>query len=246
MSENTKELTFYKLKVSQRIYRFFKAGMDFVIALTLLILLFLPLVITAIAIKIDSKGPVFFTQKRIGKNGKLFKCIKFRSMKISADHEIAPYEFTEANAYITRVGKFIRKFSIDELPQLFCVLTFKMSLIGYRPSQPCETELNTARGQCNMYQIRPGLSGWAQINGRDFLAAQPIKKAKYDAYYLQKLSFWLDIKIFFLTIVKVFKREDVREGVVEDEQECAEERQEEMPATRVKKITEERGEEKGA
>ncbi len=222
-TKELEEVTFYKLKVSQKIYRVIKAGLDFIIALLAVLILALPMIIIAIAIKIDSKGPVFFAQKRIGKGGKEFTCLKFRSMAVNANHEVAPYEFAEAEAYITRVGKVIRKLSLDELPQLFCILTFKMSLIGYRPSQPVETELNDARAAYNMYQIRPGLSGWAQINGRDVLAAQPTKKAKFDAYYLRHFSMWMDIKIFFLTIVKVFKHEGVKEGVVEENSEEEEE-----------------------
>ena len=210
-------LSTYKLKTSQKIYRFVKTVMDFFAALVALIILSPLFVIVAIAIKIDSHGPVFFVQKRIGKNGKLFNCIKFRSMSVDARHDIAGYEYANAASYVTRVGAFIRKFSIDELPQLFNILTFKMSLIGFRPSQENETELNTARESYDMYQIRPGISGWAQINGRDILAATPRKKAAYDAYYLEHFSFWLDIKIFFMTIVKVFKSDSVVEGVIGQE-----------------------------
>lgn len=140
-------------------------------------------------------------------------------MSVEAKPDIAGYQYAEVNSYITKVGAFLRKTSLDELPQLFCILTFKMSLIGYRPSQSSETELNDAREMYNMYQIRPGVSGWAQINGRDVLAAQPKKKARYDAYYLQRFSFWLDIKIFFLTIIKVFIRDGFGEGVIKKEQE---------------------------
>lgn len=206
----------YKLKGSQKFYRFLKAWADFFIALVAVIILSPVFVITAIAIKIDSKGPVFFKQPRIGKNGKLFNCIKFRSMSTEARHDVAGYEYAEVNSYITKVGKVIRKLSIDELPQLFNMLTFKMSLIGYRPSQSNEIELNTAREDYDMYQVRPGITGWAQINGRDVLAAQPVKKASFDAYYLHKFSLWLDIKIFFLTIIRVFKSDDVQEGVLKE------------------------------
>lgn len=208
----------YKLKASQKVFVFFKAIADFVIALIALLILIPVFVITAIAIKIDSKGPVFFVQKRIGKGGKEFNCIKFRSMSQDARHDVAGYEYQEVTSYITKVGKFIRKTSIDELPQLFCLLTFKMSLIGYRPSQSNEHELNDAREAYNMYQIRPGISGWAQVNGRDVLAAQPKKKAAYDAYYLKNISLWLDIKIFFMTIIKVFKSDGVSEGVVNSDE----------------------------
>lgn len=205
----------YKLKARQKIYRFFKGLADFWIALIALIVLSPLFLVVAIAIKIDSPGPVFFVQKRIGKNGKLFNCIKFRSMSTEARPDVAGYEYAEVSSYVTKTGAFIRKFSIDELPQFFNILTFKMSLIGFRPSQENETELNTARESYDMYQIRPGISGWAQVNGRDVLAAQPTKKAEYDAYYLKNFSLWLDIKIFFMTLVKVFKSDDVVEGVIE-------------------------------
>lgn len=213
----------YKLKISQKIYRFVKAIMDFLIALIALIVLSPLFIIVAIAIKIDSPGPVFFVQKRIGKNGKLFNCIKFRSMSVDARHDVAGYEYENVSSYVTKTGAFIRRFSIDELPQFFNILTFRMSLIGFRPSQENETELNTARESYDMYQVRPGISGWAQVNGRDVLAANPKKKAEYDAYYLEYFSLWLDIKIFFMTIVKVFKSDDVVEGVIEVPQDSGDE-----------------------
>lgn len=213
----------YKLKTSQKAYRTIKAVMDFIIALIALIVLSPLFIVVAIAIKVDSPGPVFFVQKRIGKGGKLFNCIKFRSMSIDARHDIAGYEYENAKSYVTKTGAFIRKFSIDELPQLFNILTLKMSLIGFRPSQENETELNDARESYNLYQVRPGISGWAQINGRDILAANPKKKAKYDAYYLEHFSLGLDIKIFFITIVKVFKSDDVAEGVIKTPQDGVDE-----------------------
>lgn len=213
----------YKLKTSQKMYRFVKAIMDFLIALFALIVLFPLFIIVAVAIKIDSPGPVFFVQKRVGKNGKLFNCVKFRSMSVDARPDVAGYEYENVSSYVTKTGAFIRKFSIDELPQFFNMLTFKMSLIGFRPSQENETELNTARESYEMYQIRPGISGWAQVNGRDVLAANPKKKAEYDAYYLEHFSLWLDIKIFFMTIVRVFKSDDVVEGVIEVPQDSLDE-----------------------
>ena len=213
----------YKLNIGQKIYRAIKAGIDFIVALVALIVLSPLFLIVAIAIKVDSKGPVFFTQKRIGKDGKMFTCIKFRSMSVEARHDVAGYEYEEMKAYITKTGAFIRRFSIDELPQLLNMLTFKMSLIGYRPSQDNETELNTARESYDLYQTRPGITGWAQVNGRDILAANPKKKAEYDAYYLEHFSLWLDIKIFFITIVKVFKSDDIAEGVIDVSQESVQE-----------------------
>lgn len=205
----------YRLNLRQRIYRFIKAIMDFVIALTALIVLLPLFLVVAVAIKIDSPGPVFFVQKRIGRNGKLFNCVKFRSMVCDAQPYVATFEYKNVQSYITKVGARIRRFSIDELPQLFNVLAFQMSLIGFRPTIANETELDDARKNLDVYQIRPGISGWAQVNGRDFLAANPKKKAEYDAYYLKHLSLWLDIKIFFMTIVKVLKKDGVMEGLAE-------------------------------
>ena len=203
----------YLLSLRQRGYRVIKAVADFFIALCAIALLFPLFLIVALAIKLDSRGPVFFVQKRVGRGGKLFRCVKFRTMTTDANHEVAGYEYAEVTSYITRVGRFLRKTSIDELPQLFNMLTFKMSLIGYRPSQPCETELNDARKAHNVYQLAPGISGWAQVNGRDLLAAHPTKKAEFDAYYLKHFSLLMDVKIFFLTIKTVLSSSDIAEGI---------------------------------
>lgn len=209
----------YRLNLGQKIYLIIKAIMDFIVALAALIVLSPLFIIVAIAIKIDSPGPVFFVQKRIGKGGKLFNCVKFRSMAVEARPDVAGYQYEGVQSYVTKVGAFIRRYSIDELPQLFNILTFKMSLIGYRPSQSNETELNEARESYDMYQILPGISGWAQVNGRDILAANPKKKAEFDAYYLEHFSLWLDIKIFFMTFGKIFGGDDVVEGVIETTEE---------------------------
>ena len=208
----------YLLSLRQRGYRVIKAVADFFIALCAIALLFPLFLIVALAIKLDSRGPVFFVQKRVGRGGKLFRCVKFRTMTTDANHEVAGYEYAEVTSYITRVGRFLRKTSIDELPQLFNMLTFKMSLIGYRPSQPCETELNDARKAHNVHQLAPGISGWAQVNGRDLLAAHPTKKAEFDAYYLKHFSLLMDVKIFFLTIKTVLSSSDIAEGVCTEEE----------------------------
>lgn len=202
----------HRLTFLQKIYIGVKSVADFFLALTALLLLSPLFLVVAIAIKLDSPGPVFFVQKRIGKGGKPFNCIKFRSMSMDAKHDVASYQYPEVHEHITKVGAFIRKTSIDELPQFFSLLTFKMSLIGYRPSQTCETELNEARESLGVPQIKPGITGWAQINGRDLLAANPTQKAEYDAFYLQNLSPWLDIKIFFRTIPVVLKAAGYKEG----------------------------------
>lgn len=207
----------YKLKPGQVIYGFVKAVLDFLIALIALVILAPFFLIIAIVIKLDSPGPVFFIQKRIGKHGKLFNCIKFRSMFVEARHDVASYAFEDVDSYITKVGAFMRRFSIDELPQFINILTFSMSLIGYRPSQQSEQELHDARMHYDIYQIRPGISGWAQVNGRDVLAANPKEKAEHDKYYLENFSLWLDIKIFFMTIVKVLKCDGFAEGVIKEQ-----------------------------
>ena len=208
------DIEIYKLKLSQRIYVGFKTIIDFLIALVGLIICIIPFIIIAIAIKCDSKGPVFFKHKRIGKNGKKFVFIKFRSMSIEAKPDIAGYEYSGVDSYITKVGAFLRKTSLDELPQFFSLLIGKMSLIGYRPAQESEIELNNARKEFDLYQIKPGITGWAQVNGRDILASRPTLKAKYDGYYLKHISLGLDIKIFFMTIIKVLKHSDIEEGKV--------------------------------
>lgn len=209
----------YKLTGAQKLYVAFKALVDFFIGLVGIIVFAIPMAIIAIAIKLDSPGPVFFKQQRIGKNGKDYNILKFRSMSQNARHDVAGYEYKEASSYITRVGNFIRKTSLDELPQFFLLLTGKMSLIGYRPSQENETELNTAREKLDLYQIRPGISGWAQVNGRDILASHPTLKAQYDGYYLEHISPLLDIKIILLTIYKVLSSKDIQEGMIEGLQE---------------------------
>lgn len=208
----------YKLTFGQKFYLAIRSGLDFIFALLALIVLSPLFVIVAIAIKVDSKGPVFFVQKRIGKNGKEFNCVKFRSMAQEANHSVAGYQYAEVNSYITKVGHFIRKFSIDELPQIFNILAFQMGWIGFRPCLSSEPELHIARQQLKVYQIKPGLSGWAQVNGRDVLGANFKRKAEFDAYYLKNVNLWLDIKIFFMTIGKVFSASDVEEGVISNDQ----------------------------
>lgn len=216
--ENKKycEIENYTLTFWQKVYVKIKVLIDFVIGVIGLIICAIPFCVIAVAIKLDSKGPVFFTHKRIGYKGKEFNCTKFRSMRTDARHDIAGYQYADVNSYITKVGAFLRKTSLDELPQLFSLVTGKMSLIGYRPSQKSEDELNTAREGFNLYQIRPGITGWAQINGRDILAAHPTLKAKYDGYYLKHISPWLDIRILFLTIWKVLKHSDIEEGELKE------------------------------
>lgn len=184
-----------------------------------IVIFFIPMVIIAIAIKIDDPGPVFFKQKRIGKKkkGKItyFNIWKFRSMKMSAPKDCPTYLFENADQYITRVGRFIRKTSLDELPQIYLVLIGKLSFIGPRPVV-WEQELIEERERYGANDILPGITGLAQINGRDKLGCY--KKAKYDGDYTAAINagkfkgFIMDVKCFFWTIKVVFKMDGVVEG----------------------------------
>lgn len=186
-------------------YRFVKRSFDIVVSLLMLIVLSPLMLIIAIAVKCDSKGGVIFKQKRIGKNGKPFSCYKFRSMKINAPHDCATSRLENPEQYQTRVGRFLRKTSLDELPQLWCVFVGSMSFIGYRPLCTTEEKCNEMRQKLNVFSVRPGISGYAQVHGRDNLYYK--NKAILDAEYVQKASLWLDLKLMFQTVAVVLKRE---------------------------------------
>ena len=186
-------------------YKFFKRLFDIVVSLIALIVLSPIMLITAIAIKCDSKGPVFFKQKRIGRKGKSFNCYKFRSMKITAPSDTATSILENPEQYITRVGRILRRFSLDELPQLFCSFIGTMSIIGYRPLVLTETNCNDMREKLGVFEFRPGISGYAQVHGRDDVYYK--NKAILDAEYVKKASLWLDLKLIFQTVGVVLKRE---------------------------------------
>lgn len=189
---------------------FFKRFFDIVLSLCGIIVFALPMLIIAIAIKIDSKGPVIFKTQRVGKNCKSFKFYKFRSMRTDAPKDCAPRLLQQD--YVTKLGKFLRKTSLDELPQMFCILKGDMSIIGPRPAGISETDLVSEREKYGANAVLPGLTGLAQVRGRDVLASHPEEKAKVDGEYVEKITFWKDLKIFFLTIGKVFKHSDIVEG----------------------------------
>ena len=201
-------------------YRFVKRSFD-VFASLLGLIIALPLfIVIAIAIKFDSKGPVIFKQDRIGKGGKVFKCLKFRSMKIDTPHDVATAELEHPERCYTKVGRFLRRFSLDELPQFWCVFVGKMSFIGYRPIILAETECNEMRARLGVYAMRPGISGYAQVHGRDELVYQ--NKAILDAEYVKHASIIFDIKLVFHTIACVLKRDGNDAEHVIPEKECAE------------------------
>lgn len=164
----------------------------------------------AIAIKIDDPGPVFFRQKRVGIHKTYFQIMKFRTMKMETPHDVPTHLLENPQQYITRVGKFLRKTSLDELPQLFQIFTGKMSIVGPRPALWNQYDLIAERDRYGANDLRPGLTGWAQINGRDELPIQV--KARYDGEYAEKISFLFDCKCFFSTVTSVLRRDGVVEG----------------------------------
>ena len=186
-------------------YRFIKRCFDIIVSLLGLILLSPLMLIIAIAIKCDSKGKVIFKQKRMGKNGKTFNCYKFRSMKTDAPRDLATSLMENPEQYQTRVGRILRKTSLDELPQLWCVFVGTMSIIGYRPLVLTEEKCNNMRHELNVFSVRPGISGYAQVHGRDDVYYK--NKAILDAEYVKKASLWLDIKLMFQTVAVVLKRD---------------------------------------
>lgn len=193
---------------------------DLVLSIIGIVLLALPMLIIAIAIKIDDPGPILFKQKRVGqkKNGKItyFMIWKFRSMKMSTPHDTPTHLLENPDQYITRVGRFIRKTSLDELPQIYQVFTGKLSAIGPRPALWSQEDLIAEREKYGANDIKPGITGWAQINGRDEL--EIAEKAKLDGEYAAALNagkgkgFAMDVKCFFGTIVSVLKSDGVVEG----------------------------------
>ena len=200
-----------KTETEKTMYRyFFKRLMDITLSAFGIIALAVPMLIIAIVVKCTSKGPAIFVQERMGKNCKPFKFYKFRSMRVDAPHDLATREI-HSDGYITKVGAFLRKTSLDELPQMFCILKGSMSIIGPRPVVLTETELIEERKKTGAYNVRPGLTGLAQVRMRDRLTDMKLK-AEIDGEYASKITFWKDMKIFFQTVLKVLRSDDVVEG----------------------------------
>lgn len=166
--------------------------------------------IVALAIKLESPGPVIFKQKRFGKNKEFFEIYKFRSMRTDTPKDLPTHLLNDPDRFITKTGRFIRKTSLDELPQLFNIFSGKMSVIGPRPALWNQGDLIAERDKYHANDIRPGLTGWAQINGRDELEI-PVK-AKVDGEYVRKMSFLFDCKCFFGTVTSVLRHDGVVEG----------------------------------
>lgn len=195
----------------ESVYRhFFKRLIDIVLSALGILFLALPMLIVAIIIKLDSPGPVLFRQKRIAKGKGTFTILKFRSMPISAPRDMPTHQLQNAESLLSSFQKFIRKSSLDELPQLFCIFAGSMSIVGPRPALWNQDDLIAERDKYGANDVKPGLTGWAQINGRDELEI-PLK-ARLDGEYVQKMSFLFDLKCFLGTFTAVFSSKGVVEG----------------------------------
>ena len=192
--------------------RYVKRALDLLFSALMLIALSPVLLVVAVAIKLDSKGPVTFRQKRIGKGKKHFNIYKFRTMRTDTPSEVPTNDLRGANSYITKLGGFLRKTSLDELPQLWNIFKGEMSFIGPRPALWNQFELIELRDKCGANDVLPGLSGWAQVNGRDFLGLDEEKKAQYDGEYARNISFGFDVKCLALTVVNVLGMRGVADG----------------------------------
>ena len=188
-----------------------KYSFDWIMAF-IAVLIFLPILIIPISflIKLTSKGPVLFRQIRIGQNKKTFHLFKFRTMRIDAPKDVPTHQLRNPEKWITPLGKFLRRTSLDEVPQLFNILRGEMSIIGPRPALWNQYDLISERDKYGVNELRPGVSGWAQINGRDTLPI-PVK-AKLDGEYVKRQSFCFDLYIIFRTALKIFNDETVVEG----------------------------------
>lgn len=191
-------------------YNYLKRPLDFLISSIALVILSPIFLIIALWIKLNSKGPVFFRQKRVGKNKEVFEIYKFRSMRTDTPADMPTHLLNDPEAFITKSGHFLRKTSLDELPQLINIVKGEMAIIGPRPALWNQYDLIEERDKYGANDVRPGLTGWAQINGRDELEI-PIK-AKLDGDYVQNISFLFDVKCFFGTISSVLRSDGVVEG----------------------------------
>lgn len=179
---------------------------DLTLALCAAVILALPIALVAVAVRLTSPGPALYWSNRVGRNNKIFRMPKFRSMRVGTP-AVATHLLTDPKAHLTPIGSFLRKSSLDELPQLWSILTGDMSFVGPRPALFNQEDLIALRTQCGVHQLVPGLTGWAQVNGRDEL---PIpQKVALDAEYLQRQGLWFDIQILWLTFLKVVQRDGV-------------------------------------
>lgn len=184
-----------------------KRVLDIVLSLIAIIVFAIPLLAVSVSIKLTSKGPILFKQQRIGKDGAHFEIYKFRSMYIETPN-VSTEALGDPTVYITPVGKFIRKTSLDELPQLFNILKGDMAIVGPRPALYNQFELIDMRDKLGINRIQPGLTGYAQVMGRDMITDE--QKVKFDKYYVDNFSIWFDLKIIWMTVFSVAKADGVR------------------------------------
>jgi O-antigen biosynthesis protein WbqP len=179
---------------------------DLVLALALLSLLAFPMLLTALLVKLSSKGPALYWSNRVGRNNVIFRMPKFRSMRLDSP-EVATHLLAEPGAYLTPIGPFLRRTSLDELPQVFSILKGDLSLVGPRPALHNQHDLIALRTERGIHELVPGLTGWAQIHGRDRLSIRD--KVEFDYQYLRQRTSWLDLKILLATVGNVLRRDDV-------------------------------------
>lgn len=184
-----------------------KRFFDFIVSLLLLVVISMPMLFIALLVKLTSRGPILYWSDRIGVNNTIFKMPKFRTMHIDTP-AVATHLLTNPDRFLTAIGKFLRKSSLDELPQLICILRGEMSFVGPRPALFNQDDLIALRTRKGIHVLTPGITGWAQINGRDDLPI-PVK-VEFDEYYLKRRSFLLDIKILLMTFCKVLRSEGVK------------------------------------
>ena len=179
---------------------------DLLLALLAVIFLLLPIMLVALAVRLTSKGPALYWSDRVGRHNQIFKMPKFRSMRVGTP-AVATHLLADPKVYLTPIGSFLRKSSLDELPQLWSILVGDMSFVGPRPALFNQHDLMALRTEQGVHELVPGLTGWAQVNGRDEL---PIpEKVKLDVQYLRRQSLWFDLRILWLTFVKVLRRDGV-------------------------------------
>jgi O-antigen biosynthesis protein WbqP len=183
-----------------------KRVFDFFLGCLAAVIFFVPVLLVAIAVRLTSKGPALYWSDRVGRNNAIFKMPKFRSMRLGTP-AVATHLLADVHSHLTPIGSFLRKSSLDELPQLWSILAGDMSFVGPRPALFNQQDLIALRTEQGVHTLVPGLTGWAQVNGRDEL---PIpEKVKLDAAYLQRQSLWFDVRILWLTFVKVLRRDGV-------------------------------------
>jgi len=183
-----------------------KRLLDLGLVLVLLVVLLVPMILVSFLVKFTSKGPVFYWSDRVGKKNRIFKMPKFRSMRIDTP-AVATHLLSDPDVYLSPIGGFLRRTSLDELPQIWSIIKGDMSFVGPRPALFNQDDLIALRTECGVDKLTPGLTGWAQVNGRDEL---PIpEKVALDVEYMQRQSFWFDLKILWMTFLKVIKRDGV-------------------------------------